>query len=200
LHISTDKAVYPINLYGATKAVAEKLFIHANVYSPGRTLFSCCRYGNVLGSRGSIIPLLEKQIKENHKVTLTHPDMTRFFIHLPKVAEFILNRLNEMKGQEIFIPRMPSIKIKNLIKAVTTGNHTYTDVDVIGIRQGEKLHETLMTFEESEFAIVNDYGIVIQQESQFKSLAERWTYTSEITDFVIDDPKYIWHFIKTGEI
>lgn len=149
LHISTDKAVYPVNLYGATKTVAEKLFLNANVYAPN-TQFSCCRYGNVLASRGSIIPYIQS-MRATGRIPLTHPAMSRFFIHLPKVAEFILNRLTDMQGEEIFVPIMYSLYIKDLISVLAPE----CVMDEVGIRDGEKLSETLITLEESEYCNVD---------------------------------------------
>lgn len=158
LHISTDKAVYPINLYGATKMAAEKLFINSNVYAPGRTRFSCCRYGNVLGSRGSIIQVIEKCIDEKKAIPLTHPEMTRFFVTLEKMAEFIIESLFSMEGGEIFIPKMSSMKITDIISSVAGEDAT---TDVIGIRDGEKIHETIISYEESEFLKeFDDYYII----------------------------------------
>jgi FlaA1/EpsC-like NDP-sugar epimerase len=144
--ISTDKACYPTNLYGATKLAAEKLFINGHIYggnSPPK--FSCCRYGNVLGSRGSIVPLFRKQAKEAGMITITHKDMTRFWITLENAAKFILRNLADMQGGEIFVPMMPSARVQEIAQAVTGD----APVKYIGIRPGEKLHEILITKEES---------------------------------------------------
>jgi len=144
MHISTDKAVYPINLYGATKTVAEKLFIDGNTYAPERTLFSCCRYGNVLGSRGSLIQLIQEKIKANQPIPLTHPDMTRFFVSLKTMVPFIIDKLLTMEGSEIFIPEMQSCRIIDLISCFGKD----LTVEEIGIREGEKLHEDIISSEE----------------------------------------------------
>jgi len=173
LNVTTDKAVYPVNLYGATKMVAEKLFINGNVYSGGRMpYFSCCRYGNVIGSRGSVIPLFKKQLKEGKQLTITHKNMTRFWITLPEVAQFILNRIEDMKGGEIFVPKMPSMRIMDLADAIRR-NH-YIDVlpvieegvdfKVTGIRPGEKIHETLISEEEAEHMIDCEDYLVLNQD------------------------------------
>jgi len=147
--ISTDKAVYPINLYGATKLCAEKLFVQGNTYSGNRyPKFSCCRYGNVLGSRGSVIPLFKKQYSENKFVTITNPNMTRFWITLPQVTYFILQSIGEMKGGEIFVPKMPSASILTILEAVIP-DIDENRIKYCGIRPGEKLHEILITMEES---------------------------------------------------
>jgi UDP-N-acetylglucosamine 4,6-dehydratase len=148
LSISTDKAVYPINLYGVTKAAMEKLFINGNIYSRGperEPKFSCCRYGNVLGSRGSVIPLFQKQYKEKKSITITDKEMTRFWISLSQVAMFIIKSLYAMEGGEIFVPHMPSCKITDLVQMLFPG----TKMKEIGIRPGEKVHETLISEEES---------------------------------------------------
>jgi FlaA1/EpsC-like NDP-sugar epimerase len=195
MHISTDKAVYPVNLYGATKTVAEKLFMQANVYSPGRTLFSCCRYGNVIASRGSIIPLILEQAKTG-EVTLTHEAMSRFFIHLPKVADFIIDHLTKMEGGEIFISKMPSIRIVNLIKALAPE----AKIKVTGIRPGEKLHEILITYEESEFTEAFPWHFVIRKDPVSVSVSEnRWKYSSDNNSWTYSDSESISNYISTGE-
>lgn len=144
--ISSDKAVHPINLYGATKMTAEKLFIQGNVYAgKQKTSFSVARYGNVLGSRGSVVPLFLKQ-KRAGILTITHPDMSRFWITLPQAAQFVLMCIKEMQGGEIFVPKLPSVRITDLAKAVAPE----AKIKIAGVRTGEKLHEELVTEEESE--------------------------------------------------
>ena len=174
MNISTDKAVYPINLYGMTKAVAEKLFTQANVYAGDRQkpMFASCRYGNVIGSRGSIFPLFAKQIKEQGFITITHKEMTRFFITLKRVAEFVIDRIGDMKPGEIYIPKMPSAHIIMIAEEFVKMNggvlfspgavndliseeyHNIVDnkkhIKEIGVRPGEKIHETLITKEEGK--------------------------------------------------
>lgn len=146
INISTDKAVAAQTLYGCTKATAEKLFIQANHYSRGkerRPKFSCCRYGNIFGSRGSVIQLFREQAKTG-EVTITHPMMTRFFISLERVGRFVLFCLGIMKGQEIFIPEMPSISILEMAEFLAPK----AKIKISGIRQGEKIHEVLLTEDE----------------------------------------------------
>jgi FlaA1/EpsC-like NDP-sugar epimerase len=173
MHISTDKAVYPVNLYGATKMVAEKMFTHANVYSGGEgTIFSCCRYGNVLGSRGSIIPLFREQAKAG-TLTVTDETMTRFWITLDDVADFILSNIETMRGGEIFIPKMPSMNIMDLANVIGPG----CEKKITGIRNGEKLHEVLITYEESSFAIEQDDRFVINHRLP-KIDGKQWKYDS----------------------
>lgn len=146
--ISTDKAVYPVNLYGATKLVAEKLFTQGNVYrGKNKTKFSCVRYGNVMGSRGSVIPIFLKQKKEGI-ITITDIDMTRFWITLEQATHFVLDCIGNMQGGEIFIPKIPSMKIIDLAKAIAPE----VKIKVTGIRPGEKIHEILLTVEEARHA------------------------------------------------
>jgi UDP-N-acetylglucosamine 4,6-dehydratase len=144
LALSTDKAVDPRNLYGATKLCAEKILISGNSYTgPRNTIFSCVRYGNVIGSRGSVIPLFKNQ-KKSGKLTITDKQMTRFWITLEQASRFVINAIQDMQGGEIFIPKLPSMKIDDLAKAIAPE----CSVEYIGIRPGEKLHETLITEEE----------------------------------------------------
>lgn len=141
--ISSDKAVMPVNLYGSTKQVMEKLFTQANVYSQ-YTRFACTRYGNVIGSRGSVIPLFLKQ-KAEGVLKITHPDMTRFWLTVDQGVRFVIQSIKEMTGGEVFVPRLPSMNILQLAKAIAPN----ADVAYIGIRPGEKIHETLITMPES---------------------------------------------------
>ena len=145
--LSTDKACNPINLYGATKLASDKLFINSNTLSgPDKTIFSVVRYGNVINSRGSVIPLFKDINKSKNKIfPLTHPEMTRFFITLEESVKFVVNSFKRMRGGEIFIPKLPSVKIIDIIKALTSN----PKINVIGIRQGEKLHEILGGKEEA---------------------------------------------------
>ena len=145
--LSTDKACNPINLYGATKLASDKLFINSNTLSgPDKTIFSVVRYGNVINSRGSVIPLFKNINKSKNKIfPLTHPEMTRFFITLEESVKFVVNSFKRMRGGEIFIPKLPSVKIIDIIKALTSS----PKINVIGIRQGEKLHEILGGKEEA---------------------------------------------------
>lgn len=138
--LSTDKAVNPVNLYGATKLCAEKMFIAANNYSPEGTAFSVVRYGNVFGSRGSVVPFF-KNCRKLKEVPITDKRMTRFWITLEQGVNFVIQCLEEMKGGEIYIPKMPSMKITDLAKAVCPG----CKQKVVGIRPGEKLHESLVS-------------------------------------------------------
>jgi UDP-N-acetylglucosamine 4,6-dehydratase len=150
INISTDKAVNPINLYGATKLAADKLFVAANNYSGKnfRTKFSIVRYGNVVSSRGSVIPFFKKLIKEkSSSLPITDSQMTRFWIKLDKGVKFVISSIKKMRGGEIFIPKMPSVLITDLAKSLAPK----LKLNIIGIRPGEKLHEVLCSQDDSIF-------------------------------------------------
>lgn len=156
--LSTDKAVNPINLYGATKLCAEKMFVQANAYAGAQdTRFSCVRYGNVVGSRGSVIPIFLEQSKRG-RITITDPRMTRFWITLEQGARFVIRCLEQMHGGEIFVPKIPSMKILDMAQSVGPD----CQIDCIGIRPGEKLHEVLLSEDESRNAVETDDMFVIQ--------------------------------------
>ncbi|MDD5290970.1 MAG: UDP-N-acetylglucosamine 4,6-dehydratase (inverting) [Patescibacteria group bacterium] len=157
--ISTDKAVQPINLYGSTKLCAEKLFINGNSYAGGKTKFSCVRYGNVIGSRGSIVDILLKKSEVN-KVCLTDERMTRFWMTLDQSCQLVLFALANMEGGEIFISKAPSMKLVDLFSVIAPE----AEREIIGIRSGEKLHEILLTEEEARHAIELDKYFVIIPE------------------------------------
>jgi UDP-N-acetylglucosamine 4,6-dehydratase (inverting) len=147
--LSTDKAVNPVNLYGATKLCAEKMFIQGNAYAGvGGTAFSCVRYGNVIGSRGSVIPLFMSQKKQG-KMTITDERMTRFWITLDQAVQLVIVAIDHMQGGEIFLPKIPSMKIMDLTEAIAPE----CEIDIIGIRPGEKLHEVLITEEEARTTV-----------------------------------------------
>ena len=158
LAISTDKAVNPVNLYGATKLCAEKLFVDGNAYAGrGGTRFACARYGNVVGSRGSVIPLFLKQ-RSGGLITVTDRRMTRFWITLEQGVRFVLRCLEHMHGGEIFVPKVPSMNIMDLVEAVAPG----CEVRFTGIRAGEKLHELLVSSDEARHTLEFDDHFVIQ--------------------------------------
>lgn len=145
IFLSSDKAVRPINLYGATKLVAEKLFIQANSYvGGGATRFSCVRYGNVLGSRGSVIPLF-LTARRNGVIRITVPEMTRFWITLEQGVQFVMDCVGRMEGGEVFVPKLPAMRLEDLARTIAPEARW----EVIGMRPGEKLHEELITREEA---------------------------------------------------
>ena len=196
LALSTDKAVNPINLYGATKLCAEKLFISGNAYSiAGHPKFSCVRYGNVVGSRGSVIPVFSDQKKQG-KLTITDPRMTRFWITLEQGVQFVIKAIEEMQGGEIFIPKIPSMNIMDLATAIAPDCKT----EIIGIRSGEKIHETLISPDEAyQTRELDDKYIILPthpwwEESNWswaKKMPEGFCYTSDKNEYwlSIDDLK-----------
>ena len=169
LGISTDKAVNPVNLYGATKLCAEKLFVQGNSYSgAGGTKFSCARYGNVVGSRGSVIPLFLEQRKSG-TVTVTDPRMTRFWITLEQGVNFVISCLRDMQGGEIFVPKIPSMNIMDMVASVADG----CTVNTIGMRPGEKLHEVLISEDEARHTMDMEDMFVIQPSYSWWS-PDKW--------------------------
>ena len=158
LALSTDKAVSPVNLYGATKLAAEKLFIQSNAYAGGMaTRFACVRYGNVVGSRGSVVPVFLQQ-RQNGKLTITDDRMTRFWLTLEQGVRFVIRCVEQMHGGEVFTPKIPSMKIVDLAKAIAP----QADLEVVGIRPGEKLHEVLVSEDEARSTVELDDMYVVQ--------------------------------------
>lgn len=158
LALSTDKAVNPINLYGATKLAAEKLLIQSNSYAGGlATRFSCVRYGNVVGSRGSVVPIFLQQ-KASGKLTVTDERMTRFWLTLEQGVRFVIACIEKMHGGEVFVPKIPSMKIVDLARAIAPG----VNLEVVGIRPGEKLHEVLISEDEARVAVEMEDMYVVQ--------------------------------------
>jgi UDP-N-acetylglucosamine 4,6-dehydratase len=182
--ISTDKAVNPINLYGATKLVAEKIFIAANAYGGGRVKFSAVRYGNVVGSRGSVIPffmgLKSRGIKE---FPITDERMTRFWITLEQGVALVIKALKEAEGGEIFVPKIRSTRIVDLAKAIEPS----CTFKFTGIRAGEKLHESLISYDESRYVKEFDgiYVILPQAFETTKALPKYGRYPSVPEGFVL---------------
>jgi UDP-N-acetylglucosamine 4,6-dehydratase len=157
LAISTDKAVSPVNVYGATKLCAEKLFVHGNSYSrEGGARFACCRYGNVVSSRGSVVPVFVDQ-RRHGLITITDPRMTRFWLTLQQGVEFVIRCLGLMQGAEIFVPKIPSMRLTDLARAIAPD----TPVKVVGVRPGEKIHESLLSEDEARDAVELDDMYVV---------------------------------------
>ena len=185
--ISTDKAVHPVNLYGATKMTAEKLFVQANSYTGGtNTKFSCVRYGNVIGSRGSVIPLFKEQ-KKNGCLTITDKNMTRFWLRIEDGVKFVIDSIDKMKGGEIFVPKIPSMGIMDLAIAIAPD----AKKEVVGIRSGEKIHETLLTADEARHSKEFKNLFVIEPEHAFwnsdnyiggQNIKEGFFYSSDNND------------------
>jgi len=184
LGLSTDKAVNPVNLYGATKLCAEKLLVQGNAYSaPAGTRFSCTRYGNVLGSRGSVIPVFRAQ-QPTGRITVTDGRMTRFWLTLDQGVRFVLNCIEHMCGGEVFVPKIPSMRIVNLAEALAPE----CEIDFVGIRPGEKLHEMMISRDEARHTLEMSDRFVILPEHPWwgssnwsggKCLPDGFEYTSD---------------------
>jgi len=186
LALSTDKAVSPINLYGASKLAAEKIFIAANnIRGADPTVFSVVRYGNVVGSRGSVVPFFKKLLAEAaQSLPITDAEMTRFWITLSQGVDFVLSSLACMQGGEIFIPKIPSMKIIDLAEAMKPGIKTH----IVGIRPGEKLHECMLTSDEAlqSIELKDRYAILPffmkqwgDKSLEYAPIKERFIYSSE---------------------
>jgi UDP-N-acetylglucosamine 4,6-dehydratase/5-epimerase len=182
--LSTDKACSPVNLYGATKLASDKLFVAANSYVGDKeTRFSVVRYGNVVGSRGSVVPFFKK-IRHTGKLPITDERMTRFWITLDQGVQFVLDSLQRMRGGEIFVPKIPSMKVVDLATAIAPE----CEIEIVGIRPGEKLHEAMITEDDARHTVEFDTYYVIQPEFPWwsresvkggKSLPEGFKYTSD---------------------
>lgn len=187
LAMSTDKATAPINLYGATKLMAEKLFIQANAYSgQDGARFASVRYGNVVGSRGSVVPLFKKQ-RLTGKITITDKRMTRFWITLDQGVRFVISCIERMHGGELFIPKIPSMNMMDLAKTIAPE----CEIDFIGIRPGEKLHESMISVDEARQAVeLEDRYIILpahpwwEQDNweEGKPVPDGFSYSSDIND------------------
>lgn len=163
--LSTDKAANPVNLYGATKLASDKLFVAANnIAGADGPRFSVVRYGNVVGSRGSVVPFFKKLIEQGEQVLpVTHEEMTRFWIALDKGVEFVIKNFSRMQGGEIFVPKIPSIRILDLVEAIS-GERSY---EIVGIRPGEKLHEVMLPEEMAHHSVEFDDHFVITPAIRF---------------------------------
>jgi UDP-N-acetylglucosamine 4,6-dehydratase len=180
--VGTDKAVSPLNTYGATKLLMEKLFVTANNYinpAKHKTKFVALRYGNVLGSSGSVVPLFINQIKKNQKITITDPEMTRFSITMNDALDFILESCKEVKGSEVFIPNLRAYTIKDIKNALTELLNDPGE-EIIGIREGEKMHEILINRDEmrntwkynNKFVILNENKKTKEIENNYKNISK----------------------------
>ena len=167
--LSTDKASSPINLYGATKLTADKLFVAANNYSHAYgTAFSVVRYGNVMGSRGSVIPFFQELASQGKPLPITDLRMTRFWISLDQAVNFIMDSFRIMEGGELYVPRIPSMKLVDLANAISPG----TEITEIGMRPGEKLHEEMISADDSRRTILLGSRYVVTP------LVAEWGYTT----------------------
>jgi UDP-N-acetylglucosamine 4,6-dehydratase/5-epimerase len=188
LALSTDKAVNPVNIYGATKLCQEKIIVQGNAYAAQReTRLACVRYGNVVGSRGSVVPLFRKQAEEG-RLTITDERMTRFWITLSQAVDVVLYGLEHMTGGEVFVPKIPSMRLSDLASALAPGVPT----KVTGIRPGEKLHEVLLTVDEARHAVdAGEVFVVLPEHTWWtdnprfvhgEPLPDGFSYTSDTND------------------
>lgn len=166
--LSTDKAACPVNLYGATKLASDKLFVAANNMAAAKTMFSVVRYGNVVGSRGSVVPFFKQWLDEGNKsLPITDKNMTRFWITLQQGVDFVLTNFARMQGGEIFVPKIPSVKITDLANAIAPGVPT----NIIGIRPGEKLHETMCPLDDSHLTLeFHDHYVITPTIKMFRNV------------------------------
>ncbi len=195
IFISTDKAVNPVNVMGATKLLAERLITSSNVYSGrGGTIFSCVRFGNVLNSRGSVIPIFKKQIEKGGPLTITDEAMTRFIMHIHEAAKLILIAAEMAEGGEIFILKMPAVKVTDLAEAMIEYyapkcgiKAEDIEVEIIGKRIGEKLHEELMTPEEIIYAFEDDELFIIRNNQENENHPKLVYNSNEIKHLTKDE-------------
>ena len=186
--LSTDKASSPVNLYGATKLAADKLFISSNHYAvAGGTRFSVVRYGNVMGSRGSVIPFFRDLAQRGMNLPITDPRMTRFWITLPDAVDFVMNSIDDMTGGELYVPRIPSMRVTDLAQAIAPDS----ELVEVGIRPGEKLHEEMISVEDSRRTLRRaDCYIVLPtyaiwggfKDPTGEKVEEGFSYTSDNND------------------
>lgn len=192
--LSTDKASSPVNLYGATKLTADKLFISSNHYAEaGGTRFSVVRYGNVIGSRGSVIPFFRKLADEGKPLPITDFRMTRFWITLPQAAQFVIDSFDDMYGGELYVPRIPSMRVVDLAEAIAPG----CELTEIGIRPGEKLHEEMISSEDSRRTVKRPERYVVQptlavwggfHAAAGEPVPDGFSYRSDTNDQWLDVP------------
>jgi FlaA1/EpsC-like NDP-sugar epimerase len=189
LLISTDKAVEPVNLYGMTKAIAEKIWVNNEFVSEPK--FAVVRYGNVIGSRGSVIPYFKHLIKEKETLPITHPDMTRFLLTLGQATNLVFYATENMKGGEIYVPKIPACSIIDLVKVMAEGDYP---IKITGIRPGEKIHECLI--QEDEFRRTEDREncYIIHNYDEYSSGMVHKEFTSENARRL--SPREIAHLLK----
>jgi UDP-N-acetylglucosamine 4,6-dehydratase len=189
--LSTDKAVNPVNLYGATKLAAEKLTVQSNAYAAGTsTRYSCVRYGNVVGSRGSVVPAFLKQ-RETGRLTITDARMTRFWLSLEEGVRFVIDCIGKMHGGEVFVPKIPSMKVVDLARAIAPN----AALEIVGIRPGEKLHEVLISEDEARSTVEAEGMYIVKPPEtlweralnyQGARLADGFRYSSDSNELWLD--------------
>jgi UDP-N-acetylglucosamine 4,6-dehydratase len=179
--LSTDKASSPINLYGATKLVSDKLFVNANAYAGSHeTRFSIVRYGNVVGSRGSVVPLFRK-LAATGRIPITDERMTRFWITLDQGVDFVIDMLERMHGGELFVPQIPSMRVIDLARAIAPD----AEIEITGIRPGEKLHEEMISVDDARRTLAADGLYVVQPDAEWWGRSDRpvgWDHASPVPE------------------
>lgn len=186
--LSTDKASSPVNLYGATKLTADKLFVSSNHYAvAGGTRFAVVRYGNVMGSRGSVIPFFRDLAASGQPLPITDLRMTRFWITLPQAVDFVINSFDDMSGGELYVPRIPSMRVVDLAEAIAPGG----ELAEVGIRPGEKLHEEMISTEDARRTVRRPDRYVVQptlamwggfHEAAGEPVPDGFSYSSDTND------------------
>lgn len=205
--ISTDKASNPSNLYGATKMVSDNLFVNANNYVGFKdTRFAVVRYGNVMGSRGSVIPLFIKMLANNAEtIPITDTEMTRFMITLEDGVRFVFNSLEKMQGGEIFVKKLPSMKVVEIANTIAPNIRQ----EIIGKRPGEKIHEQMISIDDAECTLENDdYYIIIPHKDNFglkveykgKKVHKGFSYSSDVNDYWMKNEELIKWIGQNKEI
>ncbi|MGE5545708.1 MAG: UDP-N-acetylglucosamine 4,6-dehydratase (inverting) [Solirubrobacterales bacterium] len=202
--LSTDKAANPLNLYGATKLCSDKLFVAANnIVGSRKTMFSVVRYGNVVGSRGSVVPFFRRLIEEGaDHLPITDPRMTRFWLTLTEGIDFVLRNFQRMQGGEIFVPKIPSVRITDLAEAMAPGKPT----TVIGIRPGEKLHEVMCPADDSRLTLQFDDHFVIMPSIRFTGVETDFAHNAVGERGALVEPEFEYcsgsnqHFLTVEEI
>jgi UDP-N-acetylglucosamine 4,6-dehydratase/5-epimerase len=190
--LSTDKASSPINLYGATKLCSDRMFVSANHYAAHHpTRFSVVRYGNVMGSRGSVIPVFRDLAARGESLPITDKRMTRFWITLPQAVQFVVDSFDQMAGGELYVPRIPSMRVTDLAEAVAPGAATHE----IGIRPGEKLHEEMIAADDSRRTLrLGDRYVIMpyvagwgyEPPADGQPVEDGWSYQSDSNDLWLD--------------
>ena len=190
--LSTDKASSPINLYGATKLCSDRMFVSANHYAAHHpTRFSVVRYGNVMGSRGSVIPVFRDLAARGESLPITDKRMTRFWITLPQAVQFVIDSFDQMAGGELYVPRIPSMRVTDLAEAVAPGAATHE----VGIRPGEKLHEEMIAADDSRRTLrLGDRYVIMpyvagwgyEPPAHGEPVEDGWSYQSDSNDLWLD--------------
>ena len=190
--VSTDKAVDPINTYGVSKSMAEKIVTSAN-QSSNRTTFVCIRGGNVLGTQGSVVPLFKEQLIKGNEITITDPEMTRYLMRLQDAISLIFAAVEDAKGGEIFVMKMPSIRVKTLAEAMVRGlGNKETKIKIIGRRPGEKLHEALVSRHEGDRTFEHGNYFVVLPTMDVRNLFTRWGNPVFLQrDYTSDDNRFL---------